>query len=183
MKNDKLSQIWKSQKNDLILDNPESIIKKAQIQRNGQLITIAVLAITVLILIAYAIKFASSNWNNFTLGLLLMISSLTFRLIIEYFTIYRKNNQLISLDNLSFQKYLKKYYRLRLNINYIITPLCFGIYVFGFIKLLPYFKNEFSEGFYAYILISGIASLIVLSAIIINSISKERKFLKQLGAK
>ena len=184
MKNDKLSQIWNSQKNDLILDNPEDIIKKAQKQRNGQFITIAVLSITAIILIAYAITYVgSSNWNNFTLGLMLMISSLTFRLILEYITIYRKKSQLILLDNQLFEKYLKKYYRMRLKINYMITPISFLIYVFGFTKLLPYFKNAFSEGFYTYIVISGIASLFVLLAIIVNSTLKEQNFLKQLNRK
>jgi len=184
MKNDKLSQLWESQKNDLTFDNPESIVKKAQKQRNGQFITIAVLTITVIILIAYAITYVDgSNWNNFNLGVMLMISSLTFRLILEYFSIYRKKSQLISLDNRSFEKYLKKYYGMRLKINYIITPICFGIYVFGFTRLLPYFKNEFSEGFYKYILISGIVSLIGISVLIAHSVIKEQGFLKQLNKK
>ncbi len=183
MKNDILSQIWKSQQNHLSLDSPQDIIKKAQKQRNGQFITMAVLLITIIILIAYAIKYAGSNWNDFTFGLILMISSIAFRLILEYITIYKKKSKLIVLDNQSFQKYLKKHYRMRLKINYIITPICVGTYVFGFTKLLPYFKNEFSEGFYTYILISGIASLILLSAIIITSVLKEQSFLKQLSGK
>ena len=51
MKNDNLSQIWKSQENDLSLDKPDFIIKKAKKQRNGQFITIAVLSVTLIILI------------------------------------------------------------------------------------------------------------------------------------
>lgn len=181
MENDKLSQIWDSQTNSITLDKPKTIISKAQKQRNGQFITIAVLSITVLILIAFTIAYAGNRWNNFTLGLMLMISSLIFRIILEYITIYRKKSQLVSLDNRSFQKYLVKYYRMRLRINYIITPLCFGIYIVGFTKLLPYFKSTFSDGFYTYIIISGITSLIVIAGIIINTIWKEQVFLKQLS--
>lgn len=183
MKNDNLSQIWKSQPSDLSLDGPDNIIKKAKKQRNGQLITIAVLSVTLLILISFTIKYANSNWNNFTLGLLLMISSLAFRVIIELIGMYRKESQLIMLDNVAYQKYLKAYYRMRLRTNYIITPLCFGVYIFGFTMLLPYFKKEFSEGFYNYILISGTVSLVIIAAIIINSLVKEHRFLNHLKGK
>ena len=181
MKNDLLSQIWKSQKKEVALDESENIIKKARKQRNGQFITLTVLSITVIILVAYFIRYAVSTWNNFSLGLLLMISSLIFRIILEYATIYRKQSQLIVLDNRSFQKYLKRYSRTRLRINYIVTPLCFGTYVYGFTMLLPYFKNEFSTGFYQYILISGIVSLLVLLGIVIHSVLKEKNLLKQLN--
>ena len=183
MKNDNLSQIWKSQENDLSLDKPDLIIKKAKKQRNGQFITIAVLSVTLIILISFTITYANGNWNNFTLGLLLMISSLAFRVIIEFISMYRKESRLIALDNVAYQKYLKAYYRMRLKANYIITPLCFGVYIFGFTLLLPYFKKEFSVGFYNYILISGIVSLVIVALIIINSIAKEHRFLRQLKGK
>ena len=183
MKNNELSQIWKSQKVDFTLDKSEDIVKKAQKQRNGQLTSITVLSISVIVLIVYTIKYAGSGWNNFTLGLMLMISSITVRLVIEYSTIYRKKRQLVLLDNRSFQRYLDKYYRMRIKINYIITPLCFAVYVYGFLKLIPYFKNEFSTAFYTYIVISGIISLVALSALIINSIITEKNFLRQLNRK
>ncbi len=181
MENNKLTQIWKSQKNDVRLEASDSIIKKAEKQRNSQFVTIGILSVTLIIVIAYAFAYASNNWNDFTLGLILMISSLFVRIVIEYITIYRKKSRLILLDNRSFQKYLQKHYKIRLRVNYIITPICFGIYVWGFIKLLPYFKNMFSKGFYIYIIISGIAVLVVLSVIIIRVILKEQKFLKQFS--
>jgi hypothetical protein len=96
---------------------------------------------------------------------------------------YRKESRLIALENLAYQKYLKTYYRMRLRANYIITPLCFGVYIFGFTLLLPYFKKEFSVGFYNYILISGIVSLVIVALIILNSIAKEHRFLRQLKGK
>ncbi len=182
MENDKLSQIWKSQNNNLTLDAPENIIHKAKKQRKGQWITIAVLSITVIILLLFTTKFVNS-WNHFTFGLMLMISSLVFRLIIELITMYRKESQLIVLDSPSFQQYLKKHYKIRLTINYIITPICFAIYIYGFTTLLPYFKQEFSKGFYSYILVSGFISLFVIAVIIIKTIVKERAFLKQLRSK
>ena len=183
MKNDQLSEIWESQNTDLPLLSSKDIIKKAKKQRNGQFITMVVLSVTLVLLVFYAGKYAFGHWNNFALGLTLMISSLSFRLILEFVTIYRKENQLISLDNASFLRYMQKYYRSRLKINYIITPLCFAIYIIGFIKILPYLKREFSEGFYTYIVISGIISLVVLAIIIINGVIKELQLLGQLKGK
>ena len=181
MKNDQLTQLWNSQKNDVPYESPEQIIRKAKKQRNNQYISIVVMSTTVLILVLYAGYYAFHRWNNFTLGLVLMISSLMFRIVLEFISLYQKESQLISLDSTAFQAYLKKHYTLRLKINYIITPICFATYVFGFTKLLPYFKQEFSEGFYTYILISGFVSFLVLAIIIINSILKESRFLKNQG--
>ena len=180
MKNDKLDQIWNDQVNDPSIQKPSEIIKKAKSQRKGQYITIAILTITVLVLLVFAF-YVVIQWNDFTLGLTLMIASLVFRIILEFFSLYRKESQLITLDHSSFRAYLKKHYRSRLRINYYVTPICFAIYVLGFLKLLPYFKAEFSQGFYHYIVISGGISLLVLMVIIVNSIKKEHKSLAQLN--
>lgn len=178
MENDKLNQLWNSQDHDLSSESPNDIIKKAKNQRGKQYITILILIITVVIVVLFAVYYSNNQWNNFTLGLTMMISSLVFRIFLEFISLYRKESQLISLDNKSFKAYLKKHYQLRLRINYIITPICFLVYVIGFIKLLPYFKEELSKGFYNYILISGTISLLVIIAIIINSIRKESRFLQ-----
>lgn len=181
MKNNKLNDIWNSQMNDSISSDSASIIKKAEKQRKGQLLSILIISTTAIILIAYTAYYALGQWNNFTLGLVLMISSLIFRIVLEFLSLYKKENRLISLDSLSFQQYLKKHYRLRLQVNYFITPVCFAVYLYGFTKLLPYFKQTFSNGFYTYILISGFASLFILAIIILNSIRKENKFFKELN--
>jgi|TARA_B110000116_G_scaffold246339_1_gene238006 hypothetical protein len=80
----------------------------------------------------------------------------------------------------SYHAYLKKYYKARQMINYVITPICIAVYIFGFYLLLPYFKEYFSKAFYNYILISGTLSIIVVIAIIIKSTIKEQRFLKKL---
>ena len=183
MKNDKLSEIWNSQQYDSFIENPDQIIKKAKKQRNSQFISIAVMSTTVIILLIYTAYYVGYNWNNFTLGIVLMISSLAFRIVLEFVSLYRKENRLISLDHRSYKKYLKRYYKIRLKVNYIITPICFAIYVFGFTMLLPYFKQMFSKGFYTYILISGIVSFLVIAAIIVNSVRKEHNFLNLLNRK
>ena len=183
MKNDKLSQIWNSQTFDSLIEHPDYIIKKAKSQRNGRFISIAVMSTTLLVLLIYAAFYVGNNWNSFTLGIVLMISSLAFRIILGFISLYRKESQLISLDNQAFKKYLKRYYKIRLKINYIITPICFITYILGFIMLLPYFKQMFSKGFYTYILISGFISLLAIAVIIINTIRKEHIFLNLLDRK
>jgi hypothetical protein len=181
MENDTLKNIWSIQGKDFTPSPAKDIINKAKKQRQGQYIGIGVMGITVLILVAYSIYFATTFWNNFTLGLVLMISSLLFRIVLEVITVYKKENRLIEMDSKSYHSYLKKHYRLRLIINYYITPLCFIIYAYGFYLLLPFFKREFSNGFYNYLLVSGILSILVVLGIVINSVVKERRFFKELS--
>lgn len=182
MKNDELTQLWNSQPEPEGPNGPEQLIQKAQNQRSKQYISIAVMGITVVVLLIYAGYYLTADWNPFSLGLTLMISSLSFRIILELRSLYRKESQLITLDPRSFKTYLKKYHRLRLWVNYIVTPICFAIYIVGFTLLLPYFKKIFSQAFYLYLLISGFGSLLVIALIIIRSTLKERAFLKQLNA-
>lgn len=181
MKKDKLTQLWNSQTYDSSIENPALIIKRAKKQRNNQYISIAVMSVTVIILFIYSFYYVGNNWNNFTLGMVLMISSLSFRIILEFISLYRKENQLINLDNRLFKKYLKKHYKVRLRVNYIITPICFAIYILGFTMLLPYFKQMFSHNFYVYILISGMVSLVAIAAIVIKNTVKEHHFLTRLN--
>lgn len=181
MENDNLNKLWDIQANDISNFNPKEIITKAKKQRKSQYISIIVMSLTVMVLIIYAFYYAFSQWNTFNLGLILMISSLTLRIVLELFFLYRKEKQLISMAQKAYRAYLKKYYKARQMINYIITPICIIVYIIGFYLLLPYFKEYFSQTFYNYIVISGIISLIVVIAIIINSTIKEQRFLKQLN--
>ena len=180
MENDQLTELWEMQANDSSNFNPKDIITKAKKQRNSQYISITVMSLTVVVLFIYTFYYAFNHWNTFNLGLTLMITSLTFRIILEFYSLYRREKQLISMAQKSYFAYLKKYYKARQIINFAVTPICIAVYIFGFYLLLPYFKDYFSKGFYTYILISGIFSLIGVSAIIIKSIIKEKRFLKQL---
>ena len=118
--------------------------------------------------------------NTFNLGLILMVTSLTLRIILEFYSLYRKENQLISMTQKSYHAYLKKYYKARQMVNYVITPICIAVYIFGFYLLLPYFKKYFSNGFYTYIIVSGVISLIFVIVIIVKSTITEQRYLKQL---
>lgn len=180
MENDNLNKLWEMQANDSSNFNPKEIITKAKKQRNRQYTSITVMSLTVILLIIYAFYYAFNQMNTFNLGLILMVTSLTLRIILEFYSLYRKENQLISMTQKSYHAYLKKYYKARQMVNYVITPICIAVYIFGFYLLLPYFKKYFSNGFYTYIIVSGVISLIVVIVIIVKSTIKEQRYLKQL---
>lgn len=180
MENDNLNKLWEVQANGSLI-SPKEIIRKAKKQRNGQYTSITVMTLTVVILIIYTFYCAFNQLNTFNLGLILMTSSLTFRIIIEFYSLYRKEKQLISMTQKTYYAYLKKYYKTRQIINYAITPICITVYIIGFYLLLPYFKEYFSQAFYNYIIISGVLSLTVIISIIVHSIIKEQRFLNQLN--
>ncbi|WP_445747426.1 hypothetical protein [Polaribacter sp.] len=183
MENDTLQKLWKTQHHNLAKDDPSAIILRAKKQRNGQYFSILIMSITVSILVVYAFIYGFKNWNTFNLGLTLMIGSLTFRIMLEFYSLFRKEIHLISMDHNAYHQYLKKYFKIRLLINYIITPICLLTYSIGFVLLLPYFKSYFSTAFYTYLLVSGFLSIIGVIIIVAKSIIKEMVFLKQLNEK
>ncbi|MBF4983631.1 hypothetical protein FNJ87_04575 [Nonlabens mediterrranea] len=180
MDNDILNKVWNEHKSSHTIPEPSSIIAKANQQRRKQNIGLIVMGITVLILIAYATLYLPSSFNSFSLGLTLMVASMLVRIIIEMYSKLQKASKLASMDAKTYKLYLKRYYKWRMKINYILTPVCFAIYCYGLYLLFPYFKNEFSNGFYIYLIVSAVISLIVIGAIIINQIIKETRFLKLL---
>ena len=180
MEKDKLSMLWESQQASRQELNPALLKQLASKQRKGQFLTLTIIGVTFLVVGLYALIYALGTWNNFSLGLLLMLLSLAVRIGFELFSMYKKETQLVAMDPLSFQKYLKQHYRLRLRVNYWITPLCFGVYLFGFTLLLPFFKQAFSGAFYNYILVSGFGSIFIVGIIIVRSVIKELGFLKEL---
>lgn len=180
MENDLIKNIWNSQSESLQLSDPLSIMKLAKSQRRNQWIGIIIMTFTVLILIYYSIFVSYYQWDNFSLGLILMISTLVVRTLIEVNSIFKKEKELISLNSNDYRNYLNRHYKRRLWINYYLTPVCIIFYAYGFYILLPFFKNEFSNGFYSYILYSGFISIGVITGIILNRINQERKALKYL---
>lgn len=180
MNKDLLNQLWSQQPESPNKFGAQDIINKAKKQRKGQYLSAIIMSITVLIVICYALYFASGQWNNFTIGLALMIGSLMFRILLELISIIKKEKKLVSLSHQNFKNYLQQHYRKRLVVNYVISPICFGIYTYGLYLLFPYFKREFSSGFYNYLIISGVLSLLFVLIIIVRSIIKEHRFLNAL---
>ncbi len=180
MENKTLHQIWDQQAATTTALEPQEIIKKAAVQQNKQKIGIAVMGITTAILIAYAIWQFPQEINMFIVGLCIMIASLFVRIVIEIKSNWRKAKEIVQLDGKHYLSYLKAFYTKRKRIHFVVTPLCFGAYIFGLWQLFPYFKAEFSSGFYTYLIVSATLSLLVVGMIIINQVKKELRFLKTL---
>ncbi len=181
MTNKELSKIWQSQSSMGQIERPEKIIQMARTKRDGQLLTIVILSATLLILLFYAWNYLSLKWNNFNIGLVVMITSITLRTLIEIVYVNQKQRKMLSLDPKAFRDYLENFYRQRMILNYSVTPICFISYIIGFSMLLPYFKETLQPGFYHYVLISGIISLIIIVFILIKNCFEELMFYKFLS--
>ena len=82
----------------------------------------------------------------------------------------------------SFTHELIRFYKGRRYLHFLVTPLLFASYIFGFILLLPSFKQALSPGFYTYIFISSWFIFLALAILIGYQIRKELIFLKNLKA-
>lgn len=180
MKNKSLDQIWAEQSTNIPNVAWSEISKKANAQRRKQNIGIGVMSLTLAVIIGYSIWQFPKEFNMFIVGLLIMILALVLRIGLEFYFKLQKGSQMIRLNAKEYLSYLKSYYGSRKLIHYVVTPICFGGYVCGLLLLFPYFKEAFSEGFYLYLVISGIVSLLVIAVIIVNQVIKELQFIKQL---
>lgn len=142
--------------------------------------TIGLLSIVVFILIVYFATYAGLNLATFSIGLLLMIGSLTIRILLEWISTL----QFQQLDRLAdFSTFLQQsttFYRKRRFLHLLITPILYATYIIGFVLLLPVFKQEFSNGIYLYFVFSGFGSLGVLAWFIYKANRKELSVLAKL---
>jgi len=142
--------------------------------------TIGLLSLMLFILIAYFTTYAGLNLTTFSIGLLLMIGSLTIRILLEWIGTL----QFQQLDRLAdFSTFLQQsntFYRKRRLLHLFITPMLYASYITGFVLLLPVFKQEFSNGIYLYFVFSGFVSLGVLALIIYKANRKELSVLAKL---
>lgn len=163
---------------------PETLIKlaeqKAKQLRTKHLWTMGILSITVLVITWYFLTYAGTDFNRFSIGLLMMIFSLLIRIVIEYISFRTLHKIDIRADFKTYTKEVTAFYSKRKLIHLVITPLLFASYVIGFILLLPVFQEQFSEAFYLYVLVSGIVSMIVIAWVIIKANKHELNLLQHL---
>ena len=175
-------------KNDYKSARPEAnkeldyrkISKKAKAIRLKQNITKIILSFTVVILVGFFIWVSAYKHTTILIGALLMVGSLTIRIIIEMLGTFKTYNKKSSISFMKFKDEMKKYHQKRLQIHYIVTPILFTLYVIGFIILLPFFKEALSNGFYVYVKYSSVVIFIILGLFIYRQIKKELHILKEL---
>ncbi len=163
---------------------PENLIRLAE-QKAKQLktkfrFTIGILSLTVAVIIWYFATYAGTTFNRFSMGLLLMIVSMLIRISIEFIS-FKKLRQIdMRIDFNAYSKQLTEFYRHRRIIHLFITPLLYIAYTIGFVLLLPVFQEQFTKGFYYYLLFSGFGSLLVLAWVILKQNMRELKLLTHL---
>jgi hypothetical protein len=105
------------------------------------------------------------------------------RVILEIISIIQFYKIDFTADFKNYTKQLMSFYKLRKAIHFILTPIIYIGYIVGFTSMLPLFKENFSTGFYIYILVSGFGFLILFSYFLLKVIKKDMKnldVLKQL---
>lgn len=156
------------------------IITKGKILNRKQLITQIVLGVTCVVLIGFFFYISAYNDKTVSIGLLLMIGSLSLRMLIEYFYTFSTKKILPDETLHTYSEKLKRYYKSRLFISYLVTPVLFISYIAGFIMLLPSFEQNLSSGFYQYILYSSLLIFIILAVLIAIQIRKELSLIRDL---
>jgi len=175
---------WKDQKAIEIPNNGHKIIidkvndiKKKQKQTN------IILFLTILVLIAFFVYIAAYKYLIVASALLLMIGSLAVRIGLELQSIKKLSRLNVNISACSFKENIISYYKNRVHIHLIWTPIIILIYSIGFVMMLPSFKASLSSGFYTYILVSSVVILVILSFFIYKQIMKELSVLKELTDK
>ncbi len=181
---DNLKNQWGNQSSpETPIDGAKQIANKMKTLRTRQWTTIAIISITVLVLIGFFFYISAYMVPIVTIGLLLMIIPLIFRVGLEGFSIKTLENIDVSIDTSHFRDRIVQYYKSRMVVHFIATPIIFGLYITGFILLMPSFKANLSSGFYTYIQISSVVVLLALAFMIAQTIKKEIQILKNLQHK
>lgn len=158
----------------------KEIIEKSKQLKKKQRISQIVLGVTVVILLLFFFYVSAYKNTQVFWGLGIMMGSLVIRMIIEYFSI-QKMEKIPSHENMKhYNQKLISYYKGRKFIHFLVTPLLFGIYIFGFILLLPSFEISLSPGFYTYILVSSVFVFVALAILIMVQVIKELNILRKL---
>ena len=182
-----IQSAWTKQVDATLPRESDAFIKianqKIKTIRRNHIGTIAILSTTATVLLFYYWWIFNATISGRILGLQLMILMLIGRVILEIMSIIQFYKIDFTTDYTTYIQQLKSFYKLRKVIHFIITPIIYIVYIVGFTSMLPLFKENFSVGFYNYILISGFGFLILFSFVILKIIKQDMKnidLLKQL---
>lgn len=139
-----------------------------------------VLLVTAGVLAYFFYHIGAMAVTKVALALAAMIGVLLLRVAAELFSINTLKKISAALDFTSFNRKLQKYYKKRIGVHFVLTPIALLIYCYCFWTLLPSFKISLSKGFYQYILVSSLVLLVVLGILIFTQAYKELQILKGL---
>jgi hypothetical protein len=182
-----IQSLWTKQVDASPPNDSNTLIKvanqKIKIIKRNHAGTIVILSATIAVLVYYYLWLFNVAISNRIIGLQLMIFVLFARVILEIISIIQFYKIDFTADFKNYTKQLMSFYKLRKAIHFILTPIIYISYIVGFASMLPLFKENFSTGFYIYILVSGFGFLILFSYFLLKVIKKDMKnldVLKQL---
>lgn len=181
---EELQSIWDQQTDSSLKPAAADIIKKAAAHtkkiRQNHFWTKVILSITSAILIFYYIWTSAYKHTLFGLGLSIMITMLIVRILLEWVSAEKLKNLKTDVSLIEYSKLAYQFYQWRKKIHYILTPLIYLTYIAGFTFLLPVFKENFSNGFYLYIVLSGYGFLLIFGFFMIKMIKNEMQLINFL---
>lgn len=167
---------WKNQAIPSAANNATDITKMARKRindsRKKHVATIAIMGITCLVLVVFAISVGTQS-RLFVAGIGLMILALAVRISVEWWSSVQLKKLDVGENSSSYLKHLVGFYQMRKKIHGSFTVITFSLYVLGFLMLLPIFKANLSHGFFIYIIVSGVVILISLIYFIRKKINEE----------
>ena len=181
---EELQNIWDHQEECDTRPTATEIIKKAEAHtkkiKRSHFWTKIILSLTSLILIYYYIWIGAYRQTLLSFGLCIMITMLLLRIALEWISVKKLECLKTDVNLIEYSTLAHKFYNWRKKIHYIFTPVIYLTYTVGFTLLLPAFKDNFSKGFYLYILSSGYAFLLIFGLFMMRIIKKEIKLLNFL---
>jgi len=100
-------------------------------------IRILFLSLTVLILVVFFVYISAYNYAIVAFALLLMMGSLGLRIGLELHSIKKLRELNVNVSGTNFKQSIIRYYKNRVRIHVIYTPIILLLYSFGFILMLP----------------------------------------------
>lgn len=179
-----LNNIWNRQSFSNSNTSAQELIKKADVQTKMIKVkhrwTIGILSITTAILIVYFVWIEAFKMKSLALGLGIMIGMVLFRFILELVSTNKFKSIKLDSSLVEYSHKMRQFYNWRKKIHSILTPIIYFAYIGGLFLLLPVFKQNFSQGMYHYILVSGFSFLMIFSFFIIRQIRSEMRLLNYL---
>ncbi len=179
---DQLKSDWQDQSGHMSseLKDPASIRDRVRRMKAKNRIAIGVLSLTLVIVGLFFFQVGAIGAPGYGLPVMLMLGALFFRILAEIWGHIDLGGISPTQSAEAYQRSLLRYYNQRQWVHFVLTPLAFIAYVWGFILLLPTFKASLSGGMYTYILISGPVILLAILALVFVQIRRELRILKSL---
>jgi hypothetical protein len=172
-----IKSIWNQQSeanpkrnsNEIINDS----IQKTKKLKNNYYWTIGILSTLIIVLIFFYYSIFNSQISKQIKGLELMIIVIIIRITLETISVFKFKKIDFTTNFKAYTKQLISFYKFRKLIHFFLTPTIYTLYIYGFISLLPLFKQNLSSGFYLYVLCSGFGFIIFFSFILFKVIKRD----------